>query len=244
MISVYVPAYNEEKHIKDTVLSIIRATKDAGNILLDIIIVDDGSTDSTPQIIDSLEKEYAFVRSIHHSKNKGLGEGLKECINIAKYPKFSIVHGDDSLSEHSMREIFKNASKADVIFVYVINIEIRSRIRCIISRIFNIIYLTIFDVYVQYISGACVFPTEKLKSFRIRSKRFSYIAELGVKSLKSGCSYYEIPVSDKRGTDGSTSLSLKNLFEVITTFLFMILDVYFLSKNTYNKSPKRIINED
>ncbi|MEW6237340.1 MAG: glycosyltransferase family 2 protein [Candidatus Omnitrophota bacterium] len=243
MISIYIPALNEEKHLKNTALKIIEAANSLGGIPLDLIIVNDGSTDGTGEVIKELESKYSFIRSIHHPRNQGLGQGLKEAIATAKYPRFSIISGDDPVSLDSIKLLFHHRDKADVIFLYMMNNEIRGRKRLILSRMFSLIYIIVFNIYVQYINGGCMYPTERLRTFHIQSKRFSYMAEMAVKCLRSGCSYYEIPYYETRGLEGSTSFSFKNFREVVTTFFKLYYEIYFSHKSLFDKTPIRVKDE-
>ena len=67
-ISVIIPAYNIESLLEKCVESV--ALQDYPKELLDIIIVDDGSTDNTPKIADTLSERYENVKVLH-KKNGG-----------------------------------------------------------------------------------------------------------------------------------------------------------------------------
>ena len=81
---------------------------------------------------------------------------------------------------------------------------------------------------------------EKLKKLDIKSKRFSIVTELSIKLLFSGCTYYEVAGYMKRGESGSSSLSLKNLIDVIISFIRLLIDVKIVNNKVYNKTPMRI----
>ena len=69
-LSVFFPAYNEEKNITQTVNKATAVLKKIAS-KYEIIIVDDGSTDKTGEIADRLAKEQEFVTVIHHQQNQG-----------------------------------------------------------------------------------------------------------------------------------------------------------------------------
>ena len=83
MITVMVPAYNEELYLRDTIYGIVRCAE-TSNVELDVIIVNDGSTDKTPWIVSELLKKFPFIRAIHNKKNLGIGKSLVQVIKIAK----------------------------------------------------------------------------------------------------------------------------------------------------------------
>lgn len=86
MISIIVPAYNEEKAIEE-VLKKLTAAKISG----EIIVVDDGSTDNTLNIARSFP-----VRIIHQEINRGNGSAIKTGIRAAKYDAIAIFDADDT----------------------------------------------------------------------------------------------------------------------------------------------------
>jgi len=92
-ISVFFPAYNEEKNVKKTVL-------DAKAVLLEIaskweiIIIDDGSKDKTAEISDRLAKADKRIKVIHHKPNRGYGGALKSGYQSAKYRWVAFADSD------------------------------------------------------------------------------------------------------------------------------------------------------
>ena len=97
MISVIIPAYNEEKIIGDTIDNIIKIMK-SNNIYdnSEIIIVNDGSTDNTKKIV--LKKD---VILINNPCNMGYGYSLKKGIEHAKNE--TIVITDADLMDNNVR---------------------------------------------------------------------------------------------------------------------------------------------
>src|SRR6266480_1875326 len=75
-LSVFFPAYNDSGTIASMV---IRAVKAASELTPDfeIIIVDDGSADSTAEIADELARKYPQVRAVHHPTNRDYGAALR-----------------------------------------------------------------------------------------------------------------------------------------------------------------------
>ncbi len=240
MITVMFSVFNEEKNIAKAVENAIDAAKRAGNIPLDIIVVDDASTDKTPEIIKKLEKKYPFVRSIHHLKNQGIGVGLREVIKIAKYPKFMLAPGDNDASPKLLEHIFRNSTKAEMVLSYYLNKELRKRTRNFLSTIYGLIYMLTFDVYIQYFNGVGVYPTEKIRNLDLKSSRFSITAELNTKLLCSGCTLYELPGYMQTGIEGSKSIKLINFIEVIVTYFRLVYEIKLTKRDFFAHKPRRI----
>jgi dolichyl-phosphate beta-glucosyltransferase len=81
MISIIIPAYNEEKRLPKT-LQIIRSYLDLKFQSYEIIVVNDGSTDKTLDLIKAMN--YPFLKIIHLSKNMGKGYAVKKGMLLAK----------------------------------------------------------------------------------------------------------------------------------------------------------------
>src|SRR5262249_60655985 len=75
-LSVFFPAYNDSGTIASMA---IRAVQAASELTPDyeIIVVNDGSADATPQILDELARTYPRVQVVHHARNRGYGGALQ-----------------------------------------------------------------------------------------------------------------------------------------------------------------------
>ena len=103
-ISVIIPCFNLEKYIENTVQSVLNQTYDN----LEIILVDDGSTDSTPQLIDSLAKREGRV-SAFHKQNGGVSSARLYGIERATGDWIAFVDGDDLLRTEMYTVLMDNA---------------------------------------------------------------------------------------------------------------------------------------
>ena len=111
-LSVIIPAYNIERYIEKCVDSIVQ---NIGNNA-EILIVDDGSTDSTGNIVDELEKKHNIVKALH-KKNGGLSDARNYGIDRAVGKYLMFIDGDDYV-DSSICDVFKQLKKdADVVFV-------------------------------------------------------------------------------------------------------------------------------
>lgn len=75
-LSIFFPAYNDSGTIASMVMSAVQAARTLTPDF-EVIVVDDGSTDATPQIADELTRFYPQVRVVHHPRNRGYGGALR-----------------------------------------------------------------------------------------------------------------------------------------------------------------------
>jgi glycosyltransferase involved in cell wall biosynthesis len=82
-VSIIVPAHNEENNLAPLMEKLVELKATLGD--MEIIFVDDNSTDSTPQLCDGLARKYGFVRVLHRKGGpKGMGYTLQEGTAAAK----------------------------------------------------------------------------------------------------------------------------------------------------------------
>lgn len=94
LISVVVPVYNIETYLEKCVRSLLDQTYSN----LEIILVDDGSTDSSPVLCDKLAEEDNRV-VVSHKRNGGLSDARNHGIALASGEYLSFIDGDDYLSQ-------------------------------------------------------------------------------------------------------------------------------------------------
>jgi glycosyltransferase involved in cell wall biosynthesis len=241
VISVFIPAFNEAANLAATVETVTAAATQAGCAGLQIIIVNDGSRDATGAIAADFAARMPNVTVIEHATNQGLGAGFRAALAIATCDRFLIVPGDNDIAPDLLCALFQNAYRADMVLSYFVNKEARGVARNVISLIFGAIYMITFGIFVQYINGPCVYPTDRLRRLDLRANRFSIVVEATIKLLCSGATYYEVAGYMQKGLAGSTSLSLRNLAEVIRSYLRLVYEIKFSRRKEFAKRPCRVM---
>ena len=94
ILTVVVPAYNSEAYIERNIRSFLK-TKSAGDNIFELLIIDDGSVDDTPQILDSYADKYPQLIHVIHKENGGHGSGINAGIKHAQGKYFKVVDSDD-----------------------------------------------------------------------------------------------------------------------------------------------------
>ena len=107
LISVIVPVYNVESYIKRCIDSIINQSYNN----LEIILVDDGSTDNSGNICDSYKKIDARIKVIH-KKNGGLSSARNAGIEISNGDYIAFVDSDDFIDKEMYEDLHKNAKES------------------------------------------------------------------------------------------------------------------------------------
>ena len=106
LLTVTIPCYNSEAYMENCLREIVPAGEE-----LDVIIVDDGSTDSTGAIADRWAAEYPSIVRVIHQENGGHGEGLNQGIRHAEGIYFKSVDSDDRLDTDALKELLNRLRK-------------------------------------------------------------------------------------------------------------------------------------
>lgn len=101
-VTVVVPVYNVEKYLKESLYSVINQSYRN----LDIILVDDGSTDSSGSICDSFASQDSRIRVVH-KENGGLSEARNTAIQIAKGRYITFIDSDDIVSKNMIDYLWR-----------------------------------------------------------------------------------------------------------------------------------------
>ena len=195
VVSIVIPAYNE----RDTVDAILNSVS---NIRVpgwkrEIIVVDDGSTDGTNDVLSKWKKK---IRVLSLPKNYGKGAALAKGFQYAKGDVILIQDADTEYSPNDYKGLlapFENdrvyvvygsrflGSHLSTMYLYAVGNKF-------VTWITNVLYNTnITDME----TGYKVFRRSVLDHIVISAKRFDFEPEFTAKALRAGYQIYEVPIS-------------------------------------------------
>jgi dolichol-phosphate mannosyltransferase len=199
---VVIPAYNEEENIAALLDRIENATRDRG-LALDIIVVDDGSLDSTPSILADKAREYTNLQVVTHTPNKGFAAALKTGIRTALAGGYDGAVFMDCDQTHDPADLpaFISGLEQGVDLVigsrYVGNggmVDVPWH-RILISKIGNGLGKLFFRLPVRDASsGYRALSRRAMESIKIEANDFSIQVEEVLRARKLGLAFTEIPI--------------------------------------------------
>jgi glycosyltransferase involved in cell wall biosynthesis len=193
-LSVFFPAYNDSGTIASMVIGAVQAAS-ALTADYEVIVVNDGSVDSTPTIVDELARTYPHVRVVHHPKNRGYGGALQTGFRSATKELIFYTDGDAQYDPAELSELWRAMGPGvDLVNGYKISRSDPLH-RIIIGRVYHHVVSLLFGLKVRDVD--CDFRLMRRAIFeRIDLQKTSGVIclEMMKKIQDAGFHIVEVPV--------------------------------------------------
>jgi glycosyltransferase involved in cell wall biosynthesis len=195
-LSVIIPCYNEEAFIEGVLIRVLKV-----GLANEIIIVDDGSTDATREILKKIEEEkHPEVRIIYHERNQGKGAAVVTGFRAATGDILLIQDADYEYNPEEYPKLLKPLQEGITQVVYGSRFMGGSRkamkfwnmvANKLLTFTTNILYDAILtDMETCY----KVFRAEVVKKMNIRARGFEFEPEVTAKVLKQKIRIFEVAI--------------------------------------------------
>ena len=220
-LTVIIPAYNE----RGTVEEILRRVE--GMSMADeIIMVDDGSTDGTTELLHDLAQTHPLVQLIVHDQNLGKGAAVRTGIQAATGDLVLIQDADLEYDPREYPSLLApiEENKADVVFgSRFLGGPRRPTMfwhmvaNKLLTLMTNVLYNSILS---DMETGYKVFRRELIQAIPLRARRFDFEPEITAKLLKRRARIYEVPISfNPRDYEEGKKIGLIDAFEATWALL-------------------------
>lgn len=229
LVSIIVPALNEEENILPVVNNIIdNAPLD---LSYEIIIINDGSSDHTGAIADELAVKNDRIKVLHHRTPQNVGACFRVGIASAGGNYVVLIPGDNETHPQTIKNIFASINTADIVTTYTVNKEVRSWARRAVSSLFTWLVNSLFGLRLKYFNGPALIKTELLKKIPLINSSPAYMADILVRLIKAGYNYTEIEMVIKPANNRVSRLfKLNQVKHVGKTIGKLIMDIHFRKK--------------
>ena len=200
-LSVLMPVYNERKTLAEIVSRVLNQRIN-GIDSLELVIVDDASTDGSTEIIKQLARTHQQIKPIFQEKNRGKGAAIREAIEVASGDIAIIQDADLEYDPKDFRVVLTPILQGCAEVVYGSRFMTKENRRNLYSR------HALGNRFLTYLSNrfttlnltdmeTCykAFRLQYLKTIPLRSNRFGIEPEITAKIAKRKLHFHEVPIS-------------------------------------------------
>lgn len=226
-LTVIMPALNEGKNILSAIDDALAAFKEL-SVKAEILVINDGSSDSTPRLVEQRIKENpGALRMLAHESPKGIGASFWDGVDNAKGNVVCMLPGDNENEPQETIRYLKLLEDVDIVVPFVFNKTTRSLFRNFLSFFYRCIINVTFCTSLNYTNGTVLYRKSLLKELSFRRKGFFYQTDILIRLLKKGYLFAEVPYRLRTRRAGkSKAVNFKSLKEVIGGYLRLVKDIY------------------
>jgi len=179
---VVVPCFNEERNVASAVAS-IQEVVHMIDMPVSILLVDDGSTDGTANILEILRDKHG-CKILVNETNMGVGHAVLRAYNhIDPENWITIVPGDNEVVFESILDFIALRKDSDVVLGYLRNPVIRPLSRRLASFAFHKTVKTLYGFPFRYLNGMKLFRAHALQGIEVVARGHAFNAELFAKAI-------------------------------------------------------------
>jgi dolichol-phosphate mannosyltransferase len=225
-LTALIPFFNEERTLRELVRELDALPK---GVLTECIFIDDGSTDSSQNVLREALLQVQFKSQIISKKNEGKASAIREGSKILETSHAVILDSDLEYSVNDIQSLWQVVllKKSDYVFGYRkfyshTSFTWRySRGNQLISNIYGLLFN---EVITDIMSGYKLIPSNEFKTLPFKYKNFGIEVELPMRMWERGVRPYEIEISySPRNREEGKSITVKDAISTISIMLFFRL---------------------
>ncbi|MCA9000240.1 MAG: glycosyltransferase family 2 protein [Planctomycetaceae bacterium] len=201
-LSIIIPVFNEERTIEEVLRNVLRRA-DVQGWDYELLVVDDGSTDATAEIIARLSREIP-IHVISHKMNRGKGAAIRTGLEHASKPLTIVQDADLEYDPGDISTLLAAIQRCDVDAVLGSRVlgaragmgKQRRNIYAIGVLVLNWSVRWLYGIHVTD-EATCykLFRTEDLRRMQLTCERFEFCPEVIAKAARMGLRITEVPIS-------------------------------------------------
>jgi glycosyltransferase involved in cell wall biosynthesis len=223
-LSIVFPAFNEKENIAESVSA---ALAYLGEKPGEVIVVDDGSRDETPSIVNALEKKHpGRVRLVPHPVNLGYAAALRDGFSAARGDWIFYSDADNQFDLREIDLLIPLTEGADLVVGFRKNRQ-DPPLRIFAAWGYNLVASTLFRLSVRDIDCAFkLFRKDVFHRIRIESKGFLVDLEILAKARKQKMVVREVGVTHLPRTKGQSTVRFRDIFRTLRGIAWLLPRIY------------------
>ncbi len=225
------PALNEEANIDSAVARSLKAFEDC-RLQGEVLVVDDGSGDRTPERIQACMAQDARVRVLAHAAPQGIGASFWDGVSQASGRAVVYIPGDDESDPGEILRYYPLLERVDIVIPFIINREARPLFRRVLSSLYGFIVRFTWRIRLRYTNGTFLIRRSVLDEFGHHSRGFFFQVEILVRAIQRGHPFTEVPCRlGRRRTGASKAFSWHSLAQVVRDYLRLLREQNFFGRS-------------
>lgn len=191
--SIIIPLYNEEENVNPLVEKLLKVVG-RNHRLLEIILVDDGSIDTTAEKCLELSQQHPEIKTFRHKGNRGLGAAIRTGLEMARGDFILYTDADLPFDFNLIPQLFELADENRVIAGQRINRGEGIR-RLVLTKAYNFLVWFLFGLSLKDANFACkIFPKQFTQKIQLNSEGSFIDVEMLLESRRIGLEIIEFPM--------------------------------------------------
>jgi glycosyltransferase involved in cell wall biosynthesis len=219
-LTIAIPCLNEERFIAATLDTVAAAMLEL-SLSYEVIVIDDGSTDRTVDVVESYRLEHPELplRLHRNGQNRGLNRCYVDGAFLGRGRYYRMACGDNVEPKETFIAIFRELGKADLIIPYYERLPGKSSFRLALSRAYTFLVNRLSGYRIRYYNGMALTSRYNVMRWGPYSFGFGFQAELITRLLDEGASFIQIPVaaSHQPKSGRNSALNWRNSVSVAHT---------------------------
>jgi dolichol-phosphate mannosyltransferase len=245
MLSVVIPAHNEEGHIEGTVRALVAAL-DAAGVHHEILVVNDGSSDGTVDVLERIERELPSVRHVDSPPPNGFGFAVRAGLAEFAGEAVAIVMADGSDLPSDVVAFWQKAQEGyDCVFGsrftrggQVVEYPVH---KLVLNRVGNLLIQGLFwHQYNDFTNAFKLYRRSVIAGIQpLLSHHFNLTVEMPLKAIVRGYSYAVLPNSWYNRKEGVSKFKIREMGSRYMFIIFYCLLEKLLSRGDY-RNPESL----
>ena len=221
-LSIIIPVFNEEENIAKTIKEVYKFAENH-DLVFEVIVVDDGSVDSTGRILETDFRELPNLHIVTHKNNQGFGAAVKSGIGLSKNDYVFIFDADGQYKIDDLQSFFPFIVKGEKIMIGARVRRKDAKIRQVLAFIYRWTVRIFFRIKCKDINSSfLVIDRPLLNSIYVSANDVIYCLELILRLEKNGHYIIELPINFYQRERGSSKVCrLNKVFSASHTFLYL-----------------------
>lgn len=213
-LSALMPAYNEEEVLDSSVAEAVVALDDLCQTW-ELVIVDDGSTDATPEILREWSDRDPRVQAVTQPENSGYSRALIDGFAACRYEVIFYTDADAQFDLGHIADLYPHLAAAEMVSGYRVGRQDRP-VRHLTSAVYNWLQARMLGLRVKDVNCAFkLFRRSFFNQVELSSDGFLIDAELYARAQSAGLSWRQVGVPHRPRLSGTTTVSVSTVFETL-----------------------------